>query len=97
MMEGFIAGTKAAGKLEGWAARQVYIAGGQMMAAAAVLGIDTCPLEGLDPAKYDELLGLTGTGYATLFAIAAGYRAAEDKYAAAPKVRFAATEIIARR
>ncbi|MFM9000736.1 MAG: NAD(P)H-dependent oxidoreductase [Opitutia bacterium] len=36
-----------------WAARQVYIALGQFMTAAAVLGVDTCPLEGIDPAKYD--------------------------------------------
>lgn len=77
-----------------WAARQTYIALGNFMTSAAVLGIDTCPIEGLDPAKYDEILGLRGTGYRTLAACPAGYRAADDKYATTPKVRFAAQDIV---
>ena len=80
-----------------WAARQVYIAFGNFMTAAALLGIDTCPIEGLDPAKYDEILGLKGTGYRTLAACPAGYRAADDKYASAPKVRYAAKDLIEHR
>lgn len=77
-----------------WAARQVYIALGQFMAAAAAMGVDTCPLEGIDPAKYDEILGLPGSGYETVVACAAGYRAADDAYAQAPKVRFPADEVL---
>jgi len=80
-----------------WAARQVYIALGNFMTAAAVLGVDTCPMEGLVPAKYDEILGLEGSGWATLCACPAGYRAAEDKYADAPKVRFPREELIEHR
>ena len=45
-----------------WAARQVYIALGQFMACAAVMGVDTCPMEGIDPAKYDEVLGIGDSG-----------------------------------
>lgn len=97
VMDGFLAGLTKSGKLEFWASKQVYIASGQFMAAAAVMGIDTCPLEGIDPAKYDALLGLTGTGWATQMTIAAGYRAASDKYATAAKVRFPAAEVIERR
>ena len=41
-----------------WAARQTYIALGNLLTSAALLGIDACPMEGLDPAKYDEVLGL---------------------------------------
>ena len=41
-----------------WAARQSYIALGNFMTAAALLGVDTCPMEGFEPAKYDEILGL---------------------------------------
>ena len=77
-----------------WAARQVYLAFGNFMTAAALLGIDTCPIEGLEPAKYDEILGLRGTGYRTLAACPAGYRAADDKYASVPKVRFEAADLI---
>ncbi|GLH69189.1 NAD(P)H-dependent oxidoreductase [Geothrix rubra] len=80
-----------------WAARQVYLAFGNFMTAAALLGIDTCPIEGLEPAKYDEILGLKGTGYRTLAACPAGYRAADDKYASLAKVRYAAQDVIEHR
>ncbi|MBX3443054.1 MAG: NAD(P)H-dependent oxidoreductase [Planctomyces sp.] len=82
--------------LDDWAARQVYIALGTFMTAAAALGVDTCPLEGIQPAKYDELLQLPQSGHMTIVACAAGYRAADDKHAALPKVRFPAEEMIAR-
>jgi nitroreductase len=82
--------------LNHWAALQVYIALGQFMATAAMMGIDTCPMEGIEPAKYDELLGLTQQGYATVVACVAGYRAADDKYALAPKVRFKAEDVVER-
>jgi nitroreductase len=85
---------RAAGSLDEWQTRQLYIALGQFMAAAALLGVDTCPMEGIEPARYDEILGLAGTGYRTVVACAAGYRAADDKYAATPKVRFPVHEVI---
>ena len=71
-----------------WVSRQVYIALGNFMTSAAMLGIDTCPMEGLDPAQYDVVLGLNALGYATKVACAAGYRSASDKYALLPKVRY---------
>ena len=77
-----------------WASLQVYIALGNFMTSAAVLGIDTCPMEGIEPAKYDELLGLPAKGYATVVVCVAGYRAADDKYAAMPKVRFKHEDVI---
>ena len=80
-----------------WAANQVYIALGNLMTCAAVLGIDACPMEGIQPAKYDEALGLAAKGYSTVVACALGYRSAVDKYASAPKVRFAAPDVIERR
>ena len=79
-----------------WNTRQVYIALGQLMTSAAVLGIDSCPLEGISPADYDTILGLPGTGYATAVACVLGYRSADDKYAAAPKARFPDAQVIAR-
>ena len=84
----------AAKDLFGWNARQAYIALGQFMTTASAMGIDTCPMEGIDMNGYDELLGLKETRYATLCACAVGYRSADDKYAAAPKVRYAHDEII---
>ncbi len=72
----------------GWATRQVYIALGNFLTSAALLGIDACPMEGIQPAKYDEILGLDKQGLSTVVVAAAGYRAETDKYAALKKVRF---------
>jgi nitroreductase len=80
-----------------WNVRQAYIALGQFMTAAAMLGIDTCPMEGIEPAGYDEELGLAGTGYATSVACAVGYRSPEDKSAEVPKARFPHAEVIEHR
>jgi nitroreductase len=87
---------RAEGKLDTWQTHQIYIALGQFMASAAVLGIDTCPMEGIEPQKYDEILGLAGSNFATVVACAAGYRLPDDKYAASKKVRFKAEEVIVR-
>jgi nitroreductase len=87
MLGGVVKGKDAAGQKE-WAARQLYIALGQLMGAAAALAIDTCALEGIDPAAYDEILGLKGTGYEVVVACAVGYRSSEDKYAGMKKIRF---------
>lgn len=96
MIAGFASGMTPE-RLQAWNAHQSYLAMGQFMLAAATLRIDTCPMEGLDPAAYDEILGLSGTGYRTLFACAAGYRSAEDKYAAMPKARYPLSEVIEHR
>lgn len=96
MVSDVVKGPRGAQAAE-WAARQAYIALGQFMAVAALAGVDTCPMEGLVPKEYDRILGLEGSGYHTVVACAAGYRAADDKYASAPKVRFEAAEVIERR
>jgi nitroreductase len=77
-----------------WAKRQVYLALGAFLTSAAVLGVDACPMEGIEPAEYDALLGLAAEGYATVCAAAAGRRAADDAYAALAKVRFPADAVI---
>ena len=87
---------RAEGTLDTWQEHQVYIALGQFMASAAVLGIDTCPMEGIVPAQYDDILGLAGSDYATVVACAAGYRFADDKYAATKKVRFKTEDVVVR-
>jgi nitroreductase len=79
-----------------WSARQLYIALGSYMTVAAMLGIDTCPMEGINPKQYDQILGLEKQGLATLCACPAGYRAADCKSASLPKVRFKAEDVIAR-
>ena len=80
-----------------WAARQAYIALGNFMTSAALLGVDTCAMEGLDAGQYDLILGLEGTGYHTVCACPAGFRAEDDVYASKPKVRFPLDEVIERK
>jgi nitroreductase len=87
---------RAAGTLDTWQEHQIYIALGKFMACAPMLGIDTCPMEGIEPEKYDEILGLPGTDYATVVACAAGYRLPDDKYAAMKKVRFRPEDVVVR-
>jgi nitroreductase len=77
-----------------WAARQCYIALGNFMTSCALVGVDTCPIEGFVPPEYDKVLKLEGTGYKSVVCCAAGYRNADDKYALAKKVRFEARELI---
>lgn len=94
MVLGFRDGLEAKGGLETWAKLQSYIALGQFMLAASLLGLDTCPMEGFVPDKFDEVLGLEGTGYTTAVLCPVGYRSADDRYAELPKVRFEAKDVI---
>ncbi|MBK1831446.1 NAD(P)H-dependent oxidoreductase [Verrucomicrobiaceae bacterium R5-34] len=93
MMRGFLGNMDEAQKLA-WSKNQVYIALGQLMASAAALSVDACPMEGIIPAEYDRILNLEGSGYCTTVACALGYRSANDKYAEIPKVRFEKASVI---
>ena len=77
-----------------WATRQAYIAIGNLMTSAAVIGVDACPIEGFEPEKYDDILNLKGSGFASVVCCALGHRAANDKHAALAKVRLPDEELI---
>jgi len=77
-----------------WAAKQAYIALGQLMASAAMLNIDVCPIEGFSPAAYDATLNLAHKGLAATVVAAIGYRAQTDGYAKLPKVRLPKEQVI---
>jgi nitroreductase len=77
-----------------WTQRQAYIAMGSLMIAAALLGIDTCPMEGIDADKYDEVLEMKDTDHATVAVVALGYRAADDVTQSHKKVRFPLESVI---
>lgn len=91
MMKGFVNGP--ADKAT-WMAHQCYIALGTLLTTSALMGVDSCPMEGFDKAAYDRILGLTEKGLTSVVLCPLGYRAADDKYAVAPKVRFPASELI---
>jgi nitroreductase len=96
MMVGFVEAMTDE-QLDEWAAKQCYIALGNFMTAAALVGVDTCPMEGFVPAKFDEILGLNEQGLRSVVCCPAGYRSAEDKYASFAKVRWDKAQVIEHR
>lgn len=57
-----------------WTSKQSYIAAGNMMTAGALLGIDSCPIEGFDKKQVEEILELDTTKYQLSMVIPFGYR-----------------------
>lgn len=70
-----------------WNSKQAYIALGMLLHATASLRIDSTPMEGFDPVKYDEILGLTEKGLKAVLVCPLGYRSEEDGYQHLKKVR----------
>lgn len=77
-----------------WMAKQVYIALGNLMTAAALIGVDTCPMEGFDSEAYDKELGLEAKGYKSVVVCPLGFRHHEDPLGSAQKVRFAHHKVV---
>ncbi|MFQ4139548.1 NAD(P)H-dependent oxidoreductase [Nodosilinea sp. PGN35] len=94
MVKGFLAQPPYPITMDSWAARQVYIALGFLMYSAALLGVDTCPIEGFSPEKFNELLQLPEQGYSAVVLCAVGYRAEDDNYATLAKVRYAPEAVV---
>jgi nitroreductase len=61
-----------------WGCRQAYIALGNMMTAGALIGIDSCPLEGFNQAAAEQVLAAAGVldleKYGLAVMVAFGYR-----------------------
>ena len=93
MMKGFLDALASNGTCEAWATHQVYLALGMLLSTASMLGIDTCPLEGIDATKYNELLNLPEQGYSAKVACALGYRSPNDQSSAFKKVRYSRAKI----
>ncbi len=70
-----------------WACKQSYIALGNMMSAAAMMGIDSCAIEGFEAKKIEELIhkefGVDTKTFGVSVMVAFGYRVEEQK----PKTR----------
>ncbi|MBL4703622.1 MAG: NAD(P)H-dependent oxidoreductase [Flavobacteriales bacterium] len=86
MISGFLSMKDDAAKQD-WAARQAYIALGTLITAAAEMKIDICPMEGFDPMAIQEILDLKSKGLTPVVVLPVGYRADDDMYAKALKVR----------
>jgi len=80
-----------------WSKKQVYIALGMLLEAAALKGIDAAPMEGFDPQKYDEILDLKKEHLTATVVCALGYRAHDDATVKLAKVRFPKEEVVEER
>jgi nitroreductase len=75
--------------------KQAYISLGLAIAAAAEQKVDATPMEGFDPAKLDELLGLENLGLKSVVIMPVGYRDSEgDWLVNLKKVRVPKTEFV---
>ena len=61
-----------------WTSKQSYIALGNMMTAAAYIGIDSCPIEGYEKEKVEEILELDTSKYQLSVVVPFGYRLNEQ-------------------
>ena len=61
-----------------WTAKQTAFAAGNMMTAAAIKGVDSCPIEGYDKGKVEEILGLDTKKYQLSLVLPFGYRINEQ-------------------
>jgi len=70
-----------------WTSKQTYLALGNLLNAAAELRIDVTPIEGFEPEKVNEILGLTKLGLNASVLATIGYRHEDDATQHYAKVR----------
>ena len=85
---------KSPAEIKNWAIHQVYIPLGIVLESAALDGIDACPMEGFDPQKFDEILGLDKLGVHSVALAALGYRASDEEVKQYGKARFSKEEVV---
>jgi nitroreductase/dihydropteridine reductase len=86
-------GSKQGDARMSWLKSQAYIPLGVMIETAALLGVDTCPMEGFDPEQINAILNLKEKNLSVAALLAVGYRG-NDPYAALPKVRRPYDEVV---
>ena len=74
-------------KVSIWTANQVYIALSHLMTFCPSIGIDSCPVEGFDSYKYNEILNLNNRNLNSTVVAAVGYRSNKDSSQYEKKIR----------
>ena len=77
-----------------WAKNQAYLAMGNLLTVCAQEKIDSCPIEGFEPEKYDAFLNLNEKGLSSVLVMPVGYRANDDFFADFKKVRKEVSETV---
>ena len=73
--------------------KQVYIALGTLLTAAAMEAVDACPIEGFESNKFDDILGLKEKGLKSVVVCALGFVHENDEYSKLKKVRYNHEEV----
>jgi nitroreductase len=73
---------------------QAYIALGNLLTVCASQKIDSCPMEGFSPEKYNEILNLKAHNLTAVLVLPVGFRATDDYMKDLPKVRKGMNESI---
>lgn len=81
-------------EIKAWATNQAYLAMGTLLTVCAAEGIDSCPIEGFDPGKYNEILGLDKLNLESVLVLPVGYRAHDDMFSEFKKVRREITDTV---
>ena len=79
--------TLPADVLNQWTSKQTYLALANLMNVAAELRIDVTPMEGFEPEKVNDILGLNKLGLNASLLATIGYRSSEDATQHYAKVR----------
>lgn len=81
-------------EIASWATNQAFLAMGTLLTVAATEAIDACPMEGFEPDKYDEVLGLEKLNLRSVLVLPVGYRAKDDMFSEFKKVRRPLSDVI---
>jgi len=85
---------KTASEISQWASDQAFIALGNLTTVCAVEKIDSCPMTGFEPDKFNEILNLKDFGLSAVALLPVGYRAKDDKHQFDPKIRKPQAEVV---
>jgi len=85
---------KDALEIRDWMINQLYLTLGALLTVCAVENIDACPIEGFEPKKYDQLLGLKEKGLESVIVLPVGFRDESDFFINLKKVRRGVDELV---
>ena len=85
---------KNSSEIKDWMINQLYLTLGALLTVCAVEKIDSCPMEGFEPEKYDQILGLDKRGLESVIVLPVGYRDESDFFVTLKKVRRGVEELV---
>lgn len=81
-------------EIKAWAKNQAYLALGNLLTVCALEKIDSCPMEGFIPEKYDKILQLNAQNLSSVLVLPVGFRAEDDYMKDLKKVRKNTQEMV---